>query len=356
MPINVLEIGRGLWRVLFVVAAFLLSTAAGYPANVPLREFISVPLRSLAQGDMGKYWTLKSAELHETPGATWGYVELQSVSNIPVADARFYGEYFDADGGFCFSLVFSLGINEEGQTSPIRPGEVRTLRSMAGFLSPGVAPRELRLYLVEQTSLTRQRVEGVGTPAMRVPIIIAGGITKSLASLTLKGELAPPNDSIQDLVLARVRVGIEGRVEEVDILDAVSDKLRQWFQEYVSEARLFAPASRGGIPEAADMLILIRAVGSRSAFENSDFLPRLSRWVTGYVAHMHHNEVVPISTLFFQPAPTRIKRLGSEKWGNLPPPPPGLFSVLNDGTGWCPDQITYKAGQVSGQFVPEWRK
>lgn len=355
MPLNIHEIERSLRQVGFAVTAVFMLMGVVRAAGKPSPRFVSVPLRLLAEGDLTKYWTLKSAELRETPSATWGYVGIQNVSNTPIERARFYGEYFDAQGRFCFSLAFSLASNEGGLDSPSRPGEVRSLRSMAASLSPAVAPKELRLYLVGQRSLTGQHVEGEGTPPMRVPVIISGGLAESLSSVILKGELAPPDDSIRDLVLARVRVDSTGRPEKVEVVHAISDKLLQWFQDYVSGVR-FTAASRGKIPEAGDTLLLVRAVASRNAFENSDFLPRLSPRVTTYLASTYDNEVAPVSTLLFVPAPTRVKRLGSGDWVNLPPPPPGLFSIFFDGTDWCSGLFESKAGRISGQFVLEWRE
>lgn len=356
MPLIVHKIERPLWRVGPVVAVVLLSAAVARPADRPSRHFVSVPLRFLAEGNLGKYWTLKAAELRETPSATWGYVGLQTVSNIPITEARFYGEYFNAEGRFCFSLAFSLASNEEGRNSPIRPGELRVLRSMAGSLSPAVEAKEMRLYLVEQTDLTGQRVLNENTPPMRVPPIISGGISEGLSSITLSGELAPPPDSTRDLVLARVRMDSLGRAEQVEIVQAISDKLRRWLQGFVSRTNEFTPASYGDTPIDGDTLVLVRATASRAAFENADFLPRLSPWVTAYLAGIHENEVPPISIVLFAPAPTRAKRLGSGEWVDLPPPPPGLFHIVSDGTGWCPDLFDYKAGPIPGHFVLEWRR
>jgi hypothetical protein len=181
-------------------------------------------------------------------------------------------------------------------------------------------------------------------------------MSESLSSTTLQAELAPRADSIGDLVLARVTVDKTGRPERVEIVRAISDKLRQWLQEYVSWTRKFIPAGRGDLPVDEDMLILVRAFTSRAAFENVDFLPRLSPWVTAHLAGIHENEVPPISIVLFAPALTRTKRPGSTEWVDLPPPPPGLFHVVSDGTDWCPDLFDYKVGPVPGQFVREWRK
>jgi hypothetical protein len=353
---NVHENGTPYSRAALIVVAVLLSTPVVRSADKSCCSFVSVPLRVQAEGDLDKYWTLKSAELRETPSATWGYVGLQNSWYAPIESARFYGEYLDAEGRFCFSLAFSLASNEGGRNSPTRPGELRTVRSMAAAITPSVAPRELRLYLLGQTSLTGQRVLSETTPPMRVPPIISGGISESLSSITLAGELAPRGDSIGDLVFARVSVDNTGRPERVEIVRAISDKLRQWLQEYVSWSRKFIPAGRGDLPVDEDILILVRAVASRTAFEDTDFLPRLSPWVTSYLASTYEGEVMPISVVLFAPAPTRVKRLGSGEWVDLPPPPPGLFSIVSDGTAWCPDLFEYKIGLVPGQLVLEWRK
>jgi len=344
------------WWLAPIVIAIVLSVAGARPPDKACCGFVSVPLRALAKGDLGKYWTLKSAELRETPSATWGYVAVQNSSYAPTESARFYGEYFDAEGRFCFSLAFSLASNEEGKNAPIRPAELRTLRSLAGSITPAVAPKELRLYLVEQTSLIGQHVGDGRTPPLRVPPIISGGMPESLSSLTLTGDLAPGDDSIRDLVLARVRVDSLGHPETVDILQAMSDKLRQWLQDFVTRTNGFAPAIYGETPVAGDTLILVRAFTSRNGFGNTDFLPRLSPWVAAYVAGVHENEVPAVSVLFFEPLPTRVKRLGSTQWVDLPPPPPGLFRSAGSSAEWCPGLFDYQAGRVPGQFVLEWRK
>jgi hypothetical protein len=353
---NVHENGNPYSRAALIIAAVLLSTPVVRSADKSCCGFVSVPLRVQAEGDLDKYWTLKSAELRETPTASWGEVGLQNSWYAPIENARFYGEYFDAEGRFCFSLAFSLESNEERRNSPIRPGESRTLRSTVAYLCPAVAPKELRLYLVEQTGLSGQRVLGEGTPPVRVPPIISGGIPESLSTITLTAELAPREDSVRDLILGKVRVDNTGRPEQVEIVRAINDKLRQWLQEYTSWGGKFTPAARGNVPIEGETLFLVRAVARRTALGDTNFLPRLSPWVTAYVAGMRENEPPPISIVLFAPAPTRVKRLGSGEWADLPPPPPGLFSIVNDGTAWCPDVFDVKVGPVPGQLVLEWRK
>jgi hypothetical protein len=189
MPLNIEVLKRSIYQVASIIVGVGLSTPVAGLRGKPSREFISVPLRLSAQGNLGKYWALEGAELRETPTATWGYLRVRSLSSFTTEGTHFYGEYFDAEGRFCFSLAFSLSSNEEARSSPVQPGEIRTLHSMASFLSPAVAPSRLALYLVQQTILNGGPVETVATPAMRSPPTISGGVGESLSSVALSRRL-----------------------------------------------------------------------------------------------------------------------------------------------------------------------
>src|SRR6266699_530136 len=102
----------------------------------------NISVAVIPQGDLGSFWSVGNAGLREDFDATTGYVELQNASNLYLQAGVFYGEYLDADGRSCFSLVFS----QKGNNA-IAPGQEITLYSAATSMFAAVQPKQLRLSI-----------------------------------------------------------------------------------------------------------------------------------------------------------------------------------------------------------------
>lgn len=351
------NLARRWWLFLILIASALTVTLA-QGRDISCCKFVGVPLRFVAMGQVSKHWAVKHFELRETPDATWGFIEVQNLADWPVTEARFYGEYFDAKGRFCFSLAFSLSSNVKHLNTPVQPGGIRTLRSLASSLTPAVAPAELRLYLVGQKMSTGQSLRGTRPSSMRVPptISIPGGAPPTLSKLILGADQAPAHGSVRDLFLARIQFRGDGHVGKYGIIQATSGSPRRWLRGYLLAAKSVC-ASGAGFSEVRDVLLLGRAVAPGSASRDVRFLPRRSAWVSHYVATLTGDEVPLVVVLLFLPAPTRVKSLGSKAWHEvIPPPAPGEFSFLGVGTDWCPDVFKYRPSGVPGQVQREWRR
>lgn len=304
-------------------------------------------------GAFAGYWKARGAELRETFTATSGYIQIEDISPTAMEDAKFYGEYFDAAGRFCFSLVFSQAKNESNQSGPFAPGEVRTVVSMAASLAPAAEPTMMRLYSVEQRPVGEQKEVIYDESVVRSPTAIMGGVEAGRGRLWLERELPKAEGPVLDLVLARAEVDSAGRLDRVKVLKAVSSEVEAWFRDFVSRAR-FTPASRGGLTEGSGTVLLARAVLSLAATQESPFLPRQSPWVKAYAEGLAGTEIPSINELRFERRPTRVKRLGSLSWVELPPLPPGLFEYHASGSDWCPDVVKWFTDPASGQLRWAW--
>src|SRR5579864_982531 len=156
-----------------VLFALWLVTAALPIVNAKGNPFLAVAtvhLNVKEERSLGQFWHVRSAYLEESVKGATGYVEIANISGEAIGAANFYGEFYDADGRFCFSLVFSIANNLSGRSGPFLPREVRKLYSTGAFLAPASQPAELRLFILRQDITGTKGV--TEAPPLRAPITV----------------------------------------------------------------------------------------------------------------------------------------------------------------------------------------
>jgi hypothetical protein len=307
-------------------------------ALVPLARgqitFANFPVRVSAQGELANFWQVRDATLRETGTETSGSLELKNILGAAVDGAVFYGEYFDAKGRFCFSLVFSQARNLLN-SGPIAPGEVREVASSSVGLFAASEPEEVRLYLVQQRQAHRPNSLRRWDVPFRAPVTVTGSLDPETSKLQLDSGLVPSKEPFLDLLLARVSVNQRGQVEAVDVLDAASGAPESRLVSFIREL-IFLPATDNGAPKTAQTLLLVRAVLSndKDRIQNSPFPPRMSGWVKSYLARLTDIEVPPVTEILFARPTGKINRAGTNEWVDRPPAPPGLFEATAWNSDW----------------------
>lgn len=320
-----------LFLVLWFVCGGIL-TANG--AESPFSNAVQIQVTVSAQGKLRTLWRVRKAYFDETLTDTTGYLEVQNISDEVFRGGNLYAEYYDAAGRFCFSFVFSLDKNLAKRKGPFVPSETRTLYSTAVSLAPASEPKEVRIFLIKRSPAD---VADAGeTPPMRAPVTIEVRIPGDPDKLWLDSGAESAEGPVSDLVLANVTVGRSGRIENVDVLGAASGELRSWFLKFVAN-QVFYTASAGGVPEAGNTLLLVRAVVPKERRSGSSFLPaRASPWMANYVAAGADTPIPPITEIIFVRPPVKVKMGGTTNWTKLPVPPRGLFEPLTGSSDWCP--------------------
>jgi len=259
---------------------------------------------------------------------------VQNVSEEPIRSAAFYGEYYDAAGRLCFSLVFSLDKNETKVKRPLVPGAVRRLYAVAPALLPASEPVELRLSLLDQTAPTL----GQSTSVAVVQAPITFSLRSPLGSdrLTLPIELTRTDGPIIDLVLAKVTVDGSGRVGNIDVLHAVTEEVGSWSLKFLAN-QAFYPTTSDWISETDSTLVLLRAVTAADSHnESHSVLVGNSPWVAKYVSTVSTESVPLVTEILFRRPATKVKQGGRRDWTLVPPAPPGVFETYTAGSDWCP--------------------
>lgn len=321
-----------------LVFALCFACVKPLPASAGQNPFLQVkkiPLTVTAGPGVSSTWKVKSAYLEEDLSATTGYFEIQNVSSEPVQGANFYGEYYDSLNRLCFSLVFSLDKNLEKRNGPFSPAEVRKLYSTAVFIAPAVEPAQVRLFSLPQpTSAAGQRFSDA--PPVQAPITIQARSTSG-TDVWLGSEVdSSDGRQVMDLILAEVTVSSSGHIQNVETLDASSERLRAWFSKFVANLS-FYPATTAGMSATGKTLLLLRSVVLRRNPSSSSLQPAASPWVVSYAAQLGSESAVPpINIILFERPPTRVKEGGSEEWTKVPAAPPELFQSRYGASDWCP--------------------
>jgi hypothetical protein len=280
----------------------------------------------LEQGELPSYWEVPDAGLREQPTGTGGYLTVKNISKTSLRDAVFYGEYFDARGRECFSLVFSLG-----EKDSVDPGKSRVVESATVGLFPAVEPEEMRLYLVQiglvgQPSLLRKWDARFHAP---VTVEVAGR-----TRVHLSPDLSFRSAAFLDLVLARVRVTSSGQIKNIDVLESSPGQTQLWFRDFLERQATFFPATDYGTPQESDALILVRAIPSDE--QEADLLPSptISPWVKSFVEAMQGSAFPPLTTFLLTRPPKKVKPMNSKDFVDQPTSPPDLFEFTVGASYW----------------------
>ncbi len=332
-------------RAAFLPFSILLCLCVASPTGAQI-TFATTSLRVSAQGELPTFWRVREAGLGETFTGTTGDLTLENIASTPIDGAIFYGEYFDAAGRLCFSLVFSQA-KSVGETGPIAPGEVRELQSSGVGLFPASAPKEVRLYLVEQSVPDQAKSPSGWAVPFRAPVTLFGSFTDRARRLQLGSEVGLAKGPMLDLILARVSVNQRGLVDGVEVLQKASSEVELWFLDFAQQQLTFYPATEGGVPRPDRALVMVRALLSEEDLRNSRFPPRMSPWVESYVGKFADTEVPPVIDIVFRRPPTRVKRMGTTEWIERPEAPPGLLEILAIGAYWSVPALEFVSGDPS---------
>ncbi len=284
-----------------LLSSLLLLTLMGSRAQDPsgrlIPRFTTHRLRVIPDASMLPAWRVSSAELSENLGVTDGVVSLQNVGELPITQARFYVEYYDAAGSLCFSLAFAGEANGRNSSAPMAPRESRKLYSEAVSLGSATEPVEARVRMISQVRGSAPEI-GAGDGIMRMPVTGEAPVLK--LNLDLDGMKGVP---VVDLALGQVWVDSEGKLQRVEILNARDDTFRSWFQGFLAQMR-FEPATSGFVHAAGTSLILVRAVKDRIV--EADPIPLLTRqsgWLSGYHSRFGPIDPPPVIQLLLDRSP-----------------------------------------------------
>lgn len=317
------RVSRRRVRIVLLALLSLLATTSKAQTFVSNVSVVVAP-----QGELGNFWTVRNAGLREEFDATTGYIELQNGSNLYLQAGIFYGEYFDAEGQRCFSLVFSQ------DSSPVAPGREITLYSAAASMFAAIQPKELRLFILRQ-GVVGQTESRTWHALVRSPVTVG---TRSLGIGEGRLEFSSAGNHVLDLVLAKVEVNESGKVTKLDILNAKNRPIREWFEEFITHLGTFYPATEDGVPQAAFALVLVRAVNSEDALTNGEFSSRASApWVSSYISVSGGSNIPPITEFLFHRPSTQARRLNTDE-PLAPVPSLELSSVHSE---WSPQSFRW---------------
>jgi hypothetical protein len=280
--------------------------------------------------EVAKYWKVLDAGLIEEFQSTNGYLKIENVSGVTLDNVVLYAEYFDNEGRFCFSLVFSQPTNVGDERTPVGSGATRTLYSSNGGMVPASPPGEVRVSLLRQSPVGQNPLP-MSDVSVRSPITLSGTVDSERASIQLPSELTLSKGPVLDLLFAKVTVDERGTVHAVRILNSVAPTVEAWFGTFVRELS-FYPATNGGSPMSSDALVSVQAILSRDMQAMSSSL--VSPWVKTYVASLTDTEVPPITRIVFGLPGTKIRLKGSSEYVDRPPAPPGKLTLASPGSDW----------------------
>lgn len=282
-----------------------------------------------------QYWEPLKATLAQDLWTTSGHLQIRSKSAQPPSVARFYAEYYDEKGRWCFSLPFSQDTNLDRIDGSFLPGQARTLMSGAQ-LAPAVKPKSVRLYAVSESAATPL---GWTPPGIYVPATIMSGWVSEPDLVELEGNLDEP---VIPLALAKATVDKGGTASATQVLAARDRRERDWFATFVAGLR-FVPATRGGTPVVSDTLVLIRAVQESPSvlYWPADD----DRWVKQYISELKTDDLPFVNKLYFLPA--NKLRPGTA------PAQANLFEYLSVGTGWGIN-VLHGVADSGGRMILDW--
>jgi hypothetical protein len=295
--------------------------------------FSTIPVRISSQGTLGSFWQANGARLRENFDGTTGFVELQNVSSTSLENSVFYGEYIDALGRTCFSLVFSQAKNRPNG-EPVAAGGTLELRSTSIGLFPAAEPIEVRLFLVRQMRADGLTPSGKRGAPVRAPITIIASKSGDDVNVRLRSEESEGQGPILDLAFAKVTVNDRGTVDAVDVLNVASPRFESWVRDFVQRQLTFYPATTDGIPQLGSALVMIRVVLSEKGIENSHFSPRTSPLVESYLTGVKNNDVPPVTDIVFRRFTGEVNRAGPAERADQPPTATVVFEPMLVDSYW----------------------
>lgn len=311
-------------------------------AQRPAPRLVSTPKVQL-EGSAAEIWKVDYARLVEDFNGTGAFITLRNVSTLSVLSAMFYGEYFDARGRLCFTGLFHLKNNFARRSDVVQPGGLTSLVSDSYALAPASRPRRISLYRVRQTQ--RRAGRGGAPPAVvRTPLTLEG-LGVPVSALWPRVCTGPSIDSlgppVVDLALAKIHVGADGALLELQILDALAAQpYIPWLQNLSTHLR-FNTAKLDGVASPGDTLVLVRALVRGWQAGERAYLPRSDLWVAAYASNMEGRTLLPLNVLVVEKPPLGLRRdstscfeyladgsawsIGAGVLGASPPQPPGRY-------------------------------
>jgi hypothetical protein len=206
-------------------------------------------------------WALLGATVEEDSLNTYVYLHLQNVSDDTVHHALLYAELFDGEGRFCFSALFDLARNRQGQAGPLKRGGVRTLYSVSAGLQPSAVPRIIRLYPMNP-SHGDSLGKGSAPVAKRIPVTLqATGVPvlPDWQTFWIGSASDERETPVLDLALAQIDVDRAGKVTNVWTVQALNDAVVAWTERAIGHL-VFRPSSMDLRTQKGRTLIMVRAL------------------------------------------------------------------------------------------------
>jgi len=135
---------------------------------------------------------------------------------------------------------------------------------------------------------------------------------------------------------------------KVDVLNAFSNQIQGWFQEFAKHQLIYYPATEGTFLRPDEALLLVRVIMPADPSENTMPPVADSPWVQAYVKSVTTNNVPPITQIVLQRPATRVKRNGSIEWTERAAAPLGVFELVNVGSEWSSPAV----GMVNAPSMP----
>lgn len=253
------------------------------------------------QGVLGKFWEARKPKLEDEINRTFATIEIENTSGTEITHSVFYGEYFDAAGRLCFTLLFAQEENLERRTTSFMPNEVRTLYSDATYLSPAIEPKELKLYLIRQEPIIPSKELTEHPTKVSAPSTFASiGLNQDGRRIWLESELTRSGGPILDLALALVSLDSSRKPRKITILNTTNEAVESWFQKFLLHL-YYKPASTDGVAAPSSVLVFARAITSSKGLRDAPYLPRDSLWLKRYVMSLSGSQVPPVSTVLLEP-------------------------------------------------------
>jgi hypothetical protein len=334
----------------------VVALSVGGGVSQPLSGIVdstSLPVRFWQDRTLAGLWRVTGAEMRESGTATWGVLKVQNFSGKRIQNARFYVEYFDNGGRFCFSLVFASEkhIGRKGEdVQPVAPREQRELLSVAVALGPATEPTDARVHLLSQQYATEAEQTISGDSLVRSPVTVSGDGLETSIWLNLRPEQR--EIGILDLVFAKVLIDADGKLSKIEILGSVDGGTSAWFERIARQPDRFRAATLGfkGVPAAG--LVLVRTINPRKIGSSlsPQFLARQSDWVKTHAVELQGQELPPVNQLFY------VKSAGLD----IPPPPGDLpvgrevFQLNSAGSFWSGTLTRWDWERTTGRWVLHW--
>ena len=148
------------------------------------------------------------------------------------------------------------------------PRDIREFYSSSVGLFTASEPREVRLYLVQQSVANEANKVRRWSVSFRAPVTVSGILTPDATHLQLGSRLEVAKGPFLDLLFAKVSVDQSGSVDGVEVLDALDSEAAAWFLDFARHQLAFYPAADGDVPQPGQAFVMVRVVLSGKAFRN----------------------------------------------------------------------------------------